>query len=84
VVADRIRQRIEAAAHDVGSAAPIKVTLSLGCATFPTTAQGSAAEVLAAADRALYGAKRGGRNRVVAYPVPADAAVPAPDGRQVA
>ena len=42
-----------------------KVTLSLGVATFPLDGHDSAA-LIAAADRALYQAKRGGRNRVEA------------------
>jgi diguanylate cyclase (GGDEF)-like protein len=41
------------------------VTLSLGVATFPLDAQDSV-RLISAADRALYQAKRGGRNRVEA------------------
>ncbi|HEX3630433.1 MAG TPA: sensor domain-containing diguanylate cyclase [Candidatus Dormibacteraeota bacterium] len=41
------------------------VTLSLGVATFPEDA-GESVGLMAAADRALYQAKRGGRNRVQA------------------
>ncbi|MDQ2889355.1 MAG: GGDEF domain-containing protein [Gemmatimonadota bacterium] len=43
----------------------ISVTLSLGVATYPEGAR-DRDELFSAADRALYGAKRGGRNVVVA------------------
>jgi diguanylate cyclase (GGDEF)-like protein len=67
VVADRIRKKIEATKHDVGAAAPLVVTMSFGCATLGPATFGTGAELLAAADQALYAAKRGGRNRVVLH-----------------
>jgi len=65
VVAERIRQKIEAARTPVEGAAPVAVTLSFGCATIPGHQLSTSAELLAAADRALYAAKRAGRNRVM-------------------
>jgi len=64
VVAERIRQRIEAARPPVEGG--LSVTVSCGCATLPPNRFSTSAELLAAADRALYAAKRGGRNRVEA------------------
>jgi diguanylate cyclase (GGDEF)-like protein len=61
--ADRVRQavgraRIEFAGEKLG------VTISMGVATFPQNAKDKA-QLIEAADRALYAAKQGGRNRVV-------------------
>jgi diguanylate cyclase (GGDEF)-like protein len=68
VVAERVRRQIESAVTPVGSGQPLRVTISLGCATSGGKAPFiGAADVLEAADKALYAAKRGGRNRVVAF-----------------
>jgi diguanylate cyclase (GGDEF)-like protein len=67
VVAERIRKKIETTSSDVGSAAPVAVTMSFGCATLLPGTFGTGAELLAAADRALYAAKHAGRNRVVLH-----------------
>jgi diguanylate cyclase (GGDEF)-like protein len=48
-----------------GTDGPVGVTVSIGTATVPADAQ-SPEEVVRLADAALYEAKRGGRNRVVA------------------
>jgi len=68
-IAERVRQRIEAATHDVGEESPpIRVTISLGCATLaPEAPFADAAALMAAADQALYAAKHAGRNRVVSH-----------------
>jgi len=71
VVAERIRSKIAATATDFGGSEPLKVTMSFGCATVNPGVFGTAAELLTAADQALYAAKRGGRNRVVLHKHPA-------------
>ena len=65
-VAERVRERIESTLVDgVEGNKPIGVTASIGVATMP--ADGSDAQsLIAAADEALYRAKRSGKNRVEA------------------
>jgi diguanylate cyclase (GGDEF)-like protein len=67
-LAERIRERIEAEpVPRVGSAGTIKVTASVGVASMRVIADGADA-LIAAADEALYEAKRSGKNRVVGGP----------------
>jgi diguanylate cyclase (GGDEF)-like protein len=58
-LAERIRARVEAQ-----NFAGQKITVSIGVASFPTDGDTPDA-VIAAADEALYQAKREGRNRVI-------------------
>jgi len=61
--AERLREAIEATPFDTGSGKRISITASIGVASYPGDAEDLDA-VVAAADSALYAAKRGGRNRV--------------------
>ena len=55
--------------HDGDGSALPRLTVSIGVATFPDNGR-TMEEVIRAADEALYAAKRGGRNRVVAAAAP--------------
>jgi diguanylate cyclase (GGDEF)-like protein/PAS domain S-box-containing protein len=62
-VAERLRAEIAAQRIDIGSDAPISVTVSIGvCSTDPGSTDLD--DMLKAADTALYAAKQNGRNRV--------------------
>jgi two-component system, cell cycle response regulator len=66
IAAERVRAAVEQARIDVPSPSgplTIQVTMSLGVATFGDRSL-SAADLVAAADQALYRAKSSGRNRV--------------------
>ena len=64
VVANRMRAAVHNAAVPSSAAAHPVVTISLGVAATRDPAATSTAALAAAADRALYRAKREGRNRV--------------------
>jgi diguanylate cyclase (GGDEF)-like protein len=65
VIAERIRGGIEALRVDSGiPGVPITMTVSVGVAALGDGARAQITELLAAADAALYRAKRAGRNRV--------------------
>lgn len=63
VIAERIRRSIETQTVEVLNQQLLKVTASLGLATFPEEAK-VGAELLRQADCALYQAKQAGRNQV--------------------
>jgi diguanylate cyclase (GGDEF)-like protein len=65
-IAERLRAAVATAEHATDQG-PLRVTVSIGVATWPGSGQ-TADELLAAADRALYRAKQSGRNRVEAGP----------------
>ena len=71
-ITERIRQGISQLAIPRDGTAAIRVTISIGVAV-PSQARRTLDDLLAAADHALYQAKRSGRNRVVIY---ADTRVP--------
>jgi diguanylate cyclase (GGDEF)-like protein len=65
-VAERIRERIaRTEVQGVDGNAPLKVTASIGVASMPGDGSDSRS-LIAAADAALYEAKRAGKNRVIA------------------
>ncbi|HEV7768380.1 MAG TPA: diguanylate cyclase [Thermoanaerobaculia bacterium] len=63
--AEKIRHLVETTAFDT-QAGPLNVTVSLGVASVPQSRIHSAKELIVAADRALYRAKKNGRNQVQA------------------
>jgi diguanylate cyclase (GGDEF)-like protein len=66
VLAERVRRAVELVVIEVAGTR-VLATLSLGVAAFPADGIDSAEALVAAADRALYDAKEGGRNRVSGY-----------------
>ncbi len=67
-LADRMRERLEESEIPLlDGSGQLKVTASFGTATLPHSA-GSVRQLFAAADEALYEAKRSGKNRVVTAP----------------
>jgi diguanylate cyclase (GGDEF)-like protein len=68
VTADRIVDSFRQARHDVGHGLEVTVTASIGVAVLGEGQDfASAEELLRAADQAVYEAKRGGRDRWVAF-----------------
>ena len=65
VIAERIRQMVEAKVVDSGPN-KLRVTISIGCVTFPSFGQ-TQQELIDFADKALYTSKKTGRNRVTMY-----------------
>src|SRR3989441_764348 len=61
-VCERIRKAVEQLALNSGDV-PVSVTATLGVADYPAEGIATAEELIHAADEALYGAKRAGKNR---------------------
>jgi diguanylate cyclase (GGDEF)-like protein len=74
VIAERLRRRVSGSPVAVGEGGSVEVTISVGTATFPLHGT-TPAELVLAADRALYVAKCHGRNRI-----DVGSATAAPDG----
>jgi diguanylate cyclase (GGDEF)-like protein len=66
IVAERLRRRLADAVHDIGNGSELRITASAGHATLQPGSTASPEALLANVDTALYAAKRGGRNLVVA------------------
>ena len=62
--AERLRERIEAQEFGRGGRAGLRLTTSIGVATFPSPLVESTEDLFGRADAALYRAKADGRNRV--------------------
>jgi diguanylate cyclase (GGDEF)-like protein/PAS domain S-box-containing protein len=65
-VAERLRQQVERSPLVLDDETPIPFTLSIGIASLDDGPISELESLLAAADQALYAAKRAGRNRVLA------------------
>jgi two-component system cell cycle response regulator len=78
MVAERLRDRVARDPISISGPAPqLNVTVSMGVAAYAGAAD-SSDDILKRADEAMYQAKRGGRNRVVAHPsIPVAAPAPA-------
>ena len=71
-VAERIRKSVEDSRFDVRGGLDLRTTISLGIASYPE--DGSNVEIIVEkADKALYRAKREGRNRIAGYDMKQDA-----------
>jgi len=75
VVADKIRSAVEEMVVRLDDGTEVRITVSIGGVTFPEGSKG-ARNLLDLADRALYAAKRNGRNRVEFLDPAATAAEP--------
>lgn len=62
--AERLRAKVEWNSFSIGKGQSLKLTISIGLTTFEGARAESAEELLDAADKALYRAKQGGRNKV--------------------
>jgi diguanylate cyclase (GGDEF)-like protein len=65
-LAESLRSAVAALEVQIDGGPPVRITASFGVADYPQTR--GAAELMAAADRALYRAKREGKNRVSVAP----------------
>jgi diguanylate cyclase (GGDEF)-like protein len=67
VFVERVRLAVENHEFHIGAGEPIGMTISAGVATYPHHQIGDAEALIHGADRALYAAKAGGRNRTIRF-----------------
>jgi diguanylate cyclase (GGDEF)-like protein len=69
LIAEKVRKAVENTHFDIGDGQPIRITLSIGIATYNAHAMhiAKAEELLNLSDKALYKSKEAGRNRTTAY-----------------
>jgi diguanylate cyclase (GGDEF)-like protein len=68
MVAERVRERVQRCAVDVGSGEPVRVTVSVGGAFAPQWVRSNLSLWMERADKQLYLAKTTGRNRALFEP----------------
>jgi diguanylate cyclase (GGDEF)-like protein len=74
VFVERVRREVARHPFSIGTTEPLKMTISVGIATYPHPQIANAETLVLLADEALYAAKAAGRNRVVRFDQqPADA-----------
>ena len=64
VIAERLREAVEGHSFMISEEQSIHITISVGVSTFPDTVSPAGEEIFEQADKALYLAKRTGRNKV--------------------
>lgn len=65
-IAERLRKKVEVHKFNISDKANLSITISIGVSTYPNTTN-KIDDLLEDADKALYEAKRTGRNKVVLY-----------------
>jgi len=65
-IAERLRKKVETHKFNISDKVNLNITISIGVSTYPNTTN-KIDHLLEDADKALYEAKRTGRNRVVLY-----------------
>lgn len=69
ILAERLREAVESHSFGVGRGQEVKVTISLGVATFEEDGT-TGPDIIKAADEGLYAAKHAGRNKVICVNAP--------------
>ncbi len=70
-IAERLRKKVEEIWITIPNGKKVQVTISIGVAVFPEDAE-DGDSLIQKADQCLYAAKRAGRNKVQATPLPSD------------